>query len=154
VLENSLAFPMQYATPNEKICPSFSRFSLASNANANGNGNGSGNGSGIGIGIGIGTVTGTQHTGPGVTLMCVVPQPAAGRGKRNNYFSVPQGNIKTKKKWKKKMGNGIIRPAVTTTTTTTTAVIKNCIENEKKTDNMKRPLSSGLWAYEFNWRLS
>lgn len=69
--------------------------------------------SGTGIGIGIGTVTGTV-TGtvlccavlcwgcPGVTLMCAVPRAAAGRGKRNNYFSDPQGNIKKKKKKMKK----------------------------------------------------
>lgn len=33
-----------------------------------------------------------------MTLMCAVPWAAAGRGKRNNYFSDPQGNIKKKKK--------------------------------------------------------
>lgn len=35
-----------------------------------------------------------------MTLMCAVPWAAAGRGKRNNYFSDPQGNIKKKKKKK------------------------------------------------------
>lgn len=30
--------------------------------------------------------------------MCAVPWAAAGRGKRNNYFSDPQGNIKKKEK--------------------------------------------------------
>lgn len=33
--------------------------------------------------------------------MCAVPWAAAGRGKRNNYFSDPQGNIKKKEKEKK-----------------------------------------------------
>lgn len=43
-------------------------------------------------------MTATQFVlGPGVTLMCAVPWAAAGRGKRNNYFSDPQGNIKKKK---------------------------------------------------------
>lgn len=39
-----------------------------------------------------------------MTLMCAVPWAAAGRGKRNNYFSDPQGNIKKKKEKEKEDG--------------------------------------------------
>lgn len=42
---------------------------------------------------------------------------AAGRGKRNNYFSAPHGNIRNIKRAKKK-----------------------CVENEKKTENIRMQL--------------